>query len=149
MISEPRRPGPWRRLPIATRWACAALAGIIVIAVVLIDPRTEPPSKIRHLQALLSAHDVDCSSPHYWWSDPKGRATLNCFRFEIDVFNNASEVTTFTTRQRAPRQANLLRRFGASSYFVRGPTWLVITPSRRIAGMAAGATGGRTIVISP
>lgn len=146
---EPRRRSLWRRLPVATRWACAALAGVTVIAVVVIDPHTRPPSKIRHLQALLGAHDIDCSSPYYWWSDPKGRATLNCARFEIDVFNNASEVTTFTKRQRAPRQANLLRRFGASSYFVRGPTWLVITPSSRIAAVAAGATGGRTIVISP
>ncbi|HEX3327526.1 MAG TPA: hypothetical protein VHV50_11065 [Actinomycetota bacterium] len=149
MIAEPRRLRLWHRLPIATRWAYAALVGIVIIAALIIDPHTRPPSRIRQLQAVLSAHDIDCSSPYYWWSDPKGRATLNCSRFEIDVFNNASEVTTFTKRQRGPQQANLLRRFGASSYFVRGQTWLLITPSSRIASLASGATGGRTIVISP
>jgi hypothetical protein len=139
----------WRRIPTPTRWASLALLCVVIVAVVIIDPRANPPSEIRHLQSLLSAKGVPCTRPYYWWSDPKGRSTLNCDRYELDVFNNAAEVTTFTKRQRARRQASLLRRFGASSYFVRGQTWVLITPSSQLASVAAGATGGRTIVISP
>jgi hypothetical protein len=139
----------WRRTSGPTRWASVALLCVVIVAVLIIDPRANPPSRIRHLESLLSAQDVHCTSPYYWWSDPKGRSTLNCHRYELDVFNNAAEVTTFTKRQRARRQASLLRRFGASSYFVRGQTWVLITPSSRLAAVAAGATGGRTIVISP
>ncbi|MDP9226733.1 MAG: hypothetical protein M3P18_23410 [Actinomycetota bacterium] len=140
--------GYWREVPVSTRWGCTALIGIIAIASVIIDPRAKPTPQIRRLRTVLAAHHISCESPYYWWSEPKGRTTLNCDRFEIDAFNNPAEVATFVHRARSPRQADVLRRFGASAYLVAGRRWLVITPSSRIAYVAARALGGRTLVIS-
>ncbi|MEA2507807.1 MAG: hypothetical protein QOH48_2425 [Actinomycetota bacterium] len=137
-----------RHLPRSTRWGCFALIGIIVLAMLIADPQAKEISQIRRLRTLLAAHGISCNSVNYWWSDPKGRWTLNCTSYEIDAFNNHAEVAMFIKRYKAPRQADLLRRFGASSYLVRGDRWLLITPTGRIASVAAGATAGRTIVVS-
>ncbi|MDP9225108.1 MAG: hypothetical protein M3P18_14930 [Actinomycetota bacterium] len=125
-----------------------ALICIIAIASLIIDPQAKPTPQIRRLQSVLTAHGISCDSPYYWWSEPKGRSTLNCDRLEIDAFNNPSEVATFVHREKSPRHAGVLRRFGATAYLVVGRRWLVITPSRRITSVAASVLGGRTLVVS-
>jgi hypothetical protein len=137
-----------RHIPRSTRWACLSLICIIAIAMLFADRRAKEIPEIRRLRTLVASQGIPCNSSHYWWSDPKGRWTLSCSEFEIDAFNNPAEVATFITRYTAPRQADLLRRFGASSYLVRGRRWLLITPNSRTASIAAGATGGRKIVVS-
>jgi hypothetical protein len=146
--SQARRTARSHHVPRSTRWACFALIGIIVLAMVIADPRAKQIHQIDRLRGLLGAHGISCDSANYWWSDPKGRWTLNCTSYEIDAFNNGAEVATFIKRYKTPRQADLLRRFGASAYVVRGNRWLLITPTGRIASVAAGATSVRTIVIS-
>lgn len=137
-----------RDIPRSTRWACFALLCIIAIAMLFVDNRAKEIPELHRLRTMLASQGIPCSSAHYWWSDPKGRWTLSCSEFEIDSFNNPAEVATFIKRYTAPRQADLLRRFGASSYVVLGRRWLLITPRRQTASVVAQTTGGRKIVVS-
>jgi hypothetical protein len=129
-------------------WGVVVLVLMILVAIVLIDPRAKPIPEIRRLRALLASQHIACDRPQYWWSYPKGRSVLNCTRFEIDVFNNHAEVTTFVHRRNQFRHASVLRRFGVSSYLVIGPRWLLITPSERIASRFASISKGRILQVS-
>jgi hypothetical protein len=139
---------PARPVRASTTFGVVLLVLMILIAVVVIDPRAKPIPKINRLRTLAASQHIACDRPQYWWSHPKGRSVLNCTRFEIDVFNNRAEVSTFVHRRNQHRHASVLRRFGVSSYLVVGPRWLVITPSEQIAIRFASISKGRVLQIS-
>jgi hypothetical protein len=139
---------PARPVRASTTLGVVALVLMILIAVVVIDPRAKPIPEINRLRTLAASRHIACDRPQYWWSHPKGRSVLNCTRFEIDVFNNRAEVSTFVHRRNQHRHASVLRRFGVSSYLVVGPRWLLITPSEQIAIRFASISKGRVLQIS-
>jgi hypothetical protein len=141
-------PAPARSTRSSTTWGIVVLVLMILIAIVLVDPRAKPIPEINRLRTLMASQHIACNRPQYWWSHPKGRSVLNCTRFEIDVFNNRGEVSTFVHRRNQHRHASVLRRFGISSYLVVGPRWLLITPSEQIAIRFASISKGRILHIS-
>jgi hypothetical protein len=138
----------WHETPASTRWGCFLLMVIILIGAFVIDPHARPELAVTRLRRALAAAGVPCSSPHYWWSHPKGQSTLNCDRYQIDHFNNRAEVATFVGRATRPREAKPLKQFGVRSYLVIGPRWVVTTSSAEAASAATRAIGGRMLPVS-
>jgi hypothetical protein len=140
---------PARAIHARTTWGVVVLVLMVLIAIVVVDPRAKPIPEIHRLRRLLASQHIACDRPQYWWSHPKGRSVLNCTLFEIDVFNNPAEVSTFVHRRNQHRHASVLRRFGVTSYLVIGHRWVLVTPSERIASRFASISKGRMQQVSP
>jgi hypothetical protein len=135
-----------------TGWAVGASGCIVLIVLALLAgtvlDATEPAPVIDHVADVLSAGGFTCSDSQSWTIPPKGQSTLSCDRFEIDAFNNRAAVTRFLSWKEKPQDQHFLKRFSVDSYIVKGPKWLLFTPSEHIANELRSRAGGRLQTIS-
>jgi hypothetical protein len=127
---------------------CLLLLLMCLVGATVPALKTQPNAGIDHLTDILTTKHQACGDGDFWSIPPKGQSTLNCDRFEIDVFNNSAEVHTFLRWKKKSQDVQFLKRFHLDSFVLRGPTWVLLTPSERIATALRASAGGSLITIA-
>ncbi|MEA2509956.1 MAG: hypothetical protein QOG21_2038 [Actinomycetota bacterium] len=127
---------------------CVLLVVLAVLAGAVFDARTQPVPAIDHVADVLGAGGFTCGDAQSWSIPPKGQSTLSCDRFEIDAFNNHAAVSRFLGWKEKPQDEHFLKRFGVDAFIVKGPRWILFTPSANIAAELRSRVGGQLLTIS-
>jgi hypothetical protein len=127
---------------------CVLLVLLAVGAGTVLDARAQPVPAIDHVADVLGAGGFTCSDGQSWSIPPKGQSTLSCDRFEIDAFNNRAAVSRFLGWKEKPQDEHFLRRSRLDSFVVKGPRWILFTPSAHIANELRSRAGGRLLTIA-
>jgi hypothetical protein len=139
--------GPRKATAVAAS-GCLLLLLLCLVGATVPAAKAQPNAAIDHLTDILAAKHLSCGDGDYWSIPPKGQSTLNCDRFEIDVFNNSAEVHTFLRWKKKSQDVGFLKRFQLDSFVLRGPTWVLLTPSEPIAAALRAGAGGSLITIA-